>query len=211
MEISYDIYLFFEIAGTIAFAIAGALVAIRNKMDISGIIILAFITGNGGGTIRDLILDAPVFWTQHLLYIFVSIVPAILVFLAYCYFSKILRSKRFKHLLEIVDALGLVAFTIGGASKAMMYQEPATVCVMLGVLTAVGGGMLRDIFAGESPMIFKSQLYVTPTLFGAIVFMVMSHYSANLALLLSSASILFLRFMGIYYNWHLPFPKVLRK
>lgn len=211
MNYTHDIFLFIDIIGMIAFAISGALVGIRNRIDISGICVLAFITGNGGGTMRDLIIGAPVFWTQHLWYVFISIGSAIAVFLIYCFFTRLLRSKHFKQILELFDALGLVTFAIAGASKALAYHEPATVAVLMGTITAVGGGMLRDVFARETPMVFKSQMYATPALVGSIFFVLIIPYSLPGAMLAAAVSLLFLRLMGIYRNWHLPFPKIMRR
>lgn len=211
MALYNTVFMVFDVGGTMAFAISGALVGIRNRLDISAICVLAFITCTGGGTMRDLIIGAPVFWTQNLWFILMSIGPAILVFLFYCFASSLISSKPFANLREFFDALGLVAFTVGGVSKALVYHEPAVVAVMMGVLTAVGGGMLRDVFARETPMVFKSQLYATPCLLGGVVYVIWAPHSVVWALCFSTIAILFLRMMGIYRNWHLPFPKIVRR
>lgn len=201
--LNQSIYYFFEFGGTIAFALTGALVAIKKRMDLSGMIVLAFITGNGGGTIRDLILGQPVFWTVKTYYIYLTVLTAILAFFSYRFFTSLQYHKWRKQVLLLVDAFGLVAFTIDGVSKGLV-AEPMIVAIMMGTLTAVGGGMLRDVLANEVPMIFSGQLYASPTVLGGIAYALLYPHFPNLALVVCTGLIISLRLLGIYRGWHLP-------
>ncbi len=200
---------FFEWTGTVAFAITGALEAIRRRMDLSGAMLLAFVTGTGGGTIRDLILHQNVFWTLQPYYIYLTLLTGALVFFFYQQTTQLLRQTMAQKALLLFDALGLVAFTIDGVSKALAIHEPMVVCVMMGTLTAVGGGMMRDMLANEIPMILRGQLYATPTVLGGLAYLCMIRYTQSDALAMAACAltVLVLRLLGIYRNWHLPMIK----
>ncbi len=194
----------FDLLGTVAFAISGAAVAIRGKLDLIGIMILAFATGNGGGTIRDLILGAPVFWTENEWFILLVVAPAIVLFILLLCKNKKKESLLWGRLLVVADTLGLIAFTISGASKALVYEQPLTVAVMMGVLTAVGGGVLRDILAGKVPSIFGGELYFSSALVGAFLYVGLQEVSWQLAVGLATIAIVFLRVMTVKFGWELP-------
>lgn len=204
MQLTQELYTVFDLAGTIAFAISGALVAIKKEMDLSGALTLAFVTGNGGGTVRDLILHCPVFWTIHIFYILISIGAGALTFLFYYFFSALIESRLFNRLLELVDALGLVAFTIGGVSKTLTFHQSGIIAIMMGTLTAIGGGMIRDVLAQRIPMVFRMQLYATPTVIGGTLYVLLISYNAEAAIIASAVGVLFFRLMGMLFNWHLP-------
>ena len=197
-----------DLLGTIAFAITGALAAIRHRMDLSGAVVLGFIVGNGGGTIRDLILNRPVFWLHDESYIYVTICTALVMFLiAYLTpVEKHHRAKSFAGTLIIADAIGLGAFTIIGMDKAFGVGFGPTIAVMMGMLTAVGGGVLRDVLCREIPMIFRGQLYATPALIGAIVYSLIDQAMPHqLAILTCLTFITGLRLIAYNRDWHLPF------
>lgn len=212
------IYYILELTGVFAFAISGALAALQNRLDLSAAIVLAFLVGNGGGTIRDLLLHTTVFWFQAPYYIYLSVLTGAAVFaLAYASERKrrsiILRKIRFTtrmplyQLLLLCDAVGLGVFTVDGAAKALSLHTDATVAVMMGVLTAVGGGVIRDLICNQIPMIFQRQLYATPALLGAIIYVaIVRHWPAanHDALFLAFTATLSLRLLGIYRNWGLP-------
>lgn len=207
MTITNELLLFCDIVGTIAFGISGTLVAIENDMDISGAMALAFVTGNGGGTMRDLILDCPVFWTVDYVFILLTLIASVCIFYFYYYFPKPIQSKLFKGVLNGVDMLGLIAFTVGGTAKALDLDQLWIVAVMMGALTAVGGGVMRDVLAQKIPVIFRGELYVTPTIVGSIFYVGLEKMSTGMAVLVAAMSIVFFRLMSIFYHWHLPFIK----
>jgi uncharacterized membrane protein YeiH len=207
MHFTTEFLLFCDIVGTIAFGISGALIAIESDMDLSGAVILAFVTGNGGGTIRDLILGSPVFWTVHPVFIVLSLVSGTGIFFLYYYFPKPIKSRLFITSLNFVDMLGLIAFTVGGTAKALDYHQLWIVAIMMGALTAVGGGVIRDVLARKIPEVFRGQLYLTPAIVGACFFVLLEQADTEAAVLSAGISIVFLRLMSILFNWHLPMIK----
>ena len=193
-----------EIIGTIAFAVSGALAAIRHRMDISGAIVLGFLVGNGGGTIRDLLLHREIFWIDNQLYVWITISAAFLTFII----AVISPPKYFKKLerpLMYFDAIGLAAFTILGIQIAFSLHHDAIIAIMMGLVTATGGGLLRDVLCHEPPMVFHGTLYATPALLGALLY-VFTYRWANphIAILYSCLFIVIFRVLAIQFKWHAP-------
>lgn len=155
-----------DYAGVAVFAATGALAASRKQLDIIGFLFLAGVTGVGGGTFRDLILGVPVFWVQNHDYLVVCAAIAVIV-----YFSAHLFESRYKLLLWL-DAVGLAAYCVFGAWKGLIVTGSALIAVVMGVLTATFGGILRDQLAGEPSVLLRPEIYVTAALAGAFVFTV---------------------------------------
>ena len=185
-----------------AFAVTGAFKAIEHKADIVGIIILATITGVAGGTIRDVILgkDLP----NSLIdpsYVIITVVSGIVIFL--------LHSKMKKHWNVFLkfDAIGLGVFTVIGATFAYnMFGMNFLVIVLSGMLTAIGGGILRDVFVSQTPIVFVKELYASASFLGAAVFYIVilltnDVYAGTISGLLLATG---LRMVAIKYNWNLP-------
>ena len=185
-----------------AFAVTGAFKAIEHKADIVGIIILATITGVAGGTIRDVILgkDLP----NSLIdpsYVIITVVSAIVIFL--------LHSKMKKHwnIFLKFDAIGLGVFTVIGATFAYnMFGMNFLVIVLSGMLTAIGGGILRDVFVSQTPIVFVKELYASASFLGAAVFYLVilltnDVYAGTISGLLLATG---LRMVAMKYNWNLP-------
>ena len=185
-----------------AFAVTGAFKAIEHKADIVGIIILATITGVAGGTIRDVILgkDLP----NSLIdpsYVIITVVSAIVIFL--------LHSKMKKHWNVFLkfDAIGLGVFTVIGATFAYnMFGMNFLVIVLSGMLTAIGGGILRDVFVSQTPIVFIKELYASASFLGAAVFYIVilltnDVYAGTISGLLLATG---LRMIAMKYNWNLP-------
>ena len=185
-----------------AFAVTGAFKAIEHKADIVGIIILATITGVAGGTIRDVILgkDLP----NSLIdpsYVVITVVSAIVIFL--------LHSKMKKHwnIFLKFDAIGLGVFTVIGATFAYnMFGMNFLVIVLSGMLTAIGGGILRDVFVSQTPIVFVKELYASASFLGAAVFYLVilltnDVYAGTISGLLLATG---LRMVAMKYNWNLP-------
>lgn len=150
--------------GVIAFAITGALVASRQQMDIIGFMLLGSVTGIGGGTIRDILLGLPVFWVVSPEYLAVCILVSVIVFL-----SAHLVSSRMKLILW-VDAIGLALYATVGAERALATGASALVAVVMGVITACFGGIIRDLLAHERSIIFSREIYVTCAVVSATIF-----------------------------------------
>ena len=201
LSIEFFIYIL-DLFGTMAFAVTGAFKAIEHKADIVGIIILATITGVAGGTIRDVILgrDLP----NSLIdpsYVIITVVSAIVIFL--------LHSKMKKHwnIFLKFDAIGLGVFTVIGATFAYnMFGMNFLVIVLSGMLTAIGGGILRDVFVSQTPIVFVKELYASASFLGASVFYLVilltnDVYAGTISGLLLATG---LRIVAMKYNWNLP-------
>ncbi|PBB26070.1 hypothetical protein CK228_04855 [Mesorhizobium sp. WSM4312] len=153
-----------DYAGVAVFAATGALAASRKQLDIIGFLFLASVTGIGGGTFRDLILNVPVFWVGNRDYVLICAVVAILVF-----FTAHRVESRYKLLLWL-DAIGLAAFSVMGAAKGLAITGSPVVSIITGMLTATFGGILRDLLAGEPSVLLRPEIYVTAALAGAAIF-----------------------------------------
>jgi uncharacterized membrane protein YeiH len=201
LSIEFFIYIL-DLFGTMAFAVTGAFKAIEHKADIVGIIILATITGVAGGTIRDVILgkDLP----NSLIdpsYVIITVVSGIVIFL--------LHSKMKKHWNVFLkfDAIGLGVFTVIGATFAYnMFGMNFLVIVLSGMLTAIGGGILRDVFVSQTPIVFVKELYASASFLGAAVFYIVilltnDVYAGTISGLLLATG---LRMVAMKYNWNLP-------
>lgn len=186
--------------GTVVFAISGALVAARKGMDLMGFAILATVTGIGGGTLRDLILARPVFWVAHWEYIVICVLTAIATF----YFAQHIR-RRFSWLLW-ADAVGLAAFSVLGVQIALSVGTNPFIAIIMGMMTAAFGGLIRDVLAGEPPLLLHREIYASAALLGGVVYVL---FSVTLdqpvwALVLGFIVALVVRALGIVYHWHLP-------
>ncbi|UVK40489.1 trimeric intracellular cation channel family protein [Mesorhizobium sp. AR10] len=153
-----------DYAGVAVFAATGALAASRKQLDIIGFLFLASVTGIGGGTFRDVILNLPVFWVANSGYVLICAVVAVVVF-----FSAHRVESRWKWLLWL-DAIGLAAFSVMGAAKGLAITGSPVVSVITGVLTATFGGILRDLLAGEPSVLLRPEIYVTAALAGAALY-----------------------------------------
>ncbi|TPK90053.1 trimeric intracellular cation channel family protein [Mesorhizobium sp. B2-4-12] len=153
-----------DYAGVAVFAATGALAASRKQLDIIGFLFLASITGIGGGTFRDLILNVPVFWVVNRDYVLICAIVAVLVF-----FTAHRVESRYKLLLWL-DAIGLAAFSVMGAAKGLAITGSPVVSIITGMLTATFGGILRDLLAGEPSVLLRPEIYVTAALAGAAIF-----------------------------------------
>ncbi len=186
--------------GTVVFAISGALVAARKGMDLMGFAILATVTGIGGGTLRDLILARSVFWVAHWEYIVICVLTAIATF----YFVHHVR-RRFSWLLW-ADAVGLAAFSVLGVQIALSTGTNPFIAIIMGMMTAAFGGLIRDVLAGEPPLLLHREIYASAALLGGVVyalFGVVLHQPVW-ALILGFIVALVVRALGIVYHWHLP-------
>lgn len=156
--------LILDYAGIAVFAATGALAASRKQLDIIGFLFFAAFTGIGGGTVRDLILGVPVFWVVNPDYLLICVVTAVLV-----YFTAHLFESRYKLLLWL-DAVGLAAYCVFGAWKAFGVTGSPVIAVVMGVITASFGGILRDQLAGEPSILLQREIYITAALAGAAVY-----------------------------------------
>ena len=199
MDLSF-VYLL-EMTGTAAFAVSGALAASRKNMDIFGFCVLALMPAVGGGTIRDIIIDrVPVFWIADNRYIAVAIIAALVVF-----FTSYKPGSR-RQILIWMDALGLALFAALGTEICLQHDTGPLVAVMLGVTTAVTGGMIRDIICNEIPLILSREIYATAAFIAAVCYVLADNIGLTESLSLGIAVIagFAIRALAIIYNWSLP-------
>ncbi|MDJ0700823.1 MAG: trimeric intracellular cation channel family protein [Woeseiaceae bacterium] len=192
---------FLELLGTAAFAASGALAASRKNMDIFGFMVLALMPAIGGGTLRDIILDrVPVFWVSDTRYVVVAITIALVVF-----FMPHKPGSR-RRLLVWMDAVGLALFAALGTEISLMHGAPPLVAVMLGVTTAVTGGMIRDVICNEIPLILSKEIYATAAFVAGVAYVgvVQLGFADDIALAVGVFAGFVVRALGIVRNWSLP-------
>lgn len=190
-----------DLGGTFVFAISGAMVASKRQMDIFGVMVLAFAAGNAGGITRDLLIGAvPPVAIFNITYLIVSLLAGIAVFLWYPLVARI------NHSVQWLDAMGLAFFAVAGTEKALMFGLNPIMAALLGMLTGIGGGMLRDVLANEVPAVLRSDLYALAALACAAVVALgnVIYLPSILADLLGMAVCFALRYMAIQHGWHLP-------
>lgn len=164
-----SIYQILDSVGLLAFALSGGLVAARKRLDILGFAVLALMPAVGGGTVRDLVLGEPVFWIIDTRPIWIT---AVAVLLAY-YGERHLMSR--KKVIIWADALGLSLFAVSGAHKALTVTGDPLIAVILGVVTGVAGGIIRDIIAHEMPLVLNPEVYATAAFGGATVYALLAY------------------------------------
>ena len=188
-----------EIIGTIAFAAAGTLVGIKKRLDVFGVAILAITTAVGGGIIRDALLgNTPPLAFRNPVFILISIGVAAGVSL---FVKQVIRRQT---LLNVCDAIGLGAFTATGSSLALPYDNLALV-IALGVTTGIGGGVLRDVFVKEIPLVFRKEIYAMASMIGALAFYAMQFViPAGEAMYATFALVTGIRLLSVRYGINLP-------
>ncbi|AIF84898.1 putative membrane protein [Candidatus Nitrososphaera evergladensis SR1] len=197
---------FLDLFGTAAFAATGAFKAVEHKSDIVGIIILATITGVAGGVLRDVIFGRiPPVAIANPFYVIITIGMAVAIFFLYRSF------KHYEGLILKFDAVGLGVFTIIGASFAYsVFGMNFLAMAFAGIVTAIGGGILRDVFVNEVPIVFVKELYASASFAGVVVFfgMLAAGVDVNVAAIPCIALVTGLRMFAMKYNWNLPRPRV---
>ena len=193
---------FASLFGVFVFALSGGLAAARKRMDLFGFIVVALLPAVGGGTLRDLVLGTEVFWIADTNVIWMTICAALVAFL----FSA--RIERQAAAVAWCDAIGLALFSVLGTSKALVLTGSATIAVMMGVTTAVAGGLIRDVVCNDLPLVLHREIYATAAFLGATVYVVAVGYGVGeLTALWSGALLCFCaRGAGILFGWSLPRP-----
>lgn len=191
-----------EIVGVAVFAVTGALAAQGKRVDILGVVILAIVTALGGGTIRDITLNAhPVSWLANTSYLWTAIISAVGAFILCRYVAYPRRA------LLVLDAMGLALFSILGAQKAMMLGQSGVVVVMMAMITGTAGGMIRDVLTREIPLVLHrgGEIYATPAMAGAIFFVAFNGAIDDRLLALISMGLIFaVRMAAVFADLRLP-------
>lgn len=200
-----------EVIGTIAFAVSGAMVAIEKSMDILGVIILGMTTAIGGGVIRDLILGlTPPQMFKNPIYAAISICISIVVFMIK-YYDKDdsigIGTVLYEKILLLFDAVGLGVFTVVGVNVAFNAAGRCSIflSVFVGVLTGVGGGILRDVMAGNTPYVFVKHVYACASITGAVICTLLWNVSGKtFSMVIGMTSVFIIRILAAHYRWNLP-------
>jgi uncharacterized membrane protein YeiH len=190
-----------DLFGTMAFAVTGAFKAIENKSDIVGVLLLATITGVAGGVIRDVVMGQFPNALSDPAYVAITVASGIAIFFLYTHL------KKHWNLFLKFDAIGLGVFSIIGATFAYNLVGLNFLAIMLaGVLTAVGGGILRDVFVTQVPIVFVKEFYVSASFIGILIFYLMLYFGGELysATIVGLAITTTLRLIAMKYNWNLP-------
>lgn len=190
-----------ETLGTISFAISGTFAAMQRRLDPFGVLIIAFVTSIGGGTVRDLLVgDTPVAWMKDVNYCLLILLTAV----ATIFFKT--HVKKFKVTLFLFDSLGLGLFTMLGIQKGIMFGLSPGICIALGTITGCFGGVIRDTLLNTIPLIFHKEVYATACILGGILFYALKYFRLedDIATILVIAFIFMLRVIVVRYKLALP-------
>ena len=189
-----------DILGTIAFAISGVLSALNKRLDPFGILIIAFVAAVGGGTLRDILIEAPIVWMRNLTYVYVIFGSTI--------FAVVFRKRLgyIRRSLFLFDTIGIALYTIVGVEKGIAAGFHPIICVALGTMTACFGGVLRDILCNDIPIIFRKEIYATACILGALVYFlfIRTAMPADIVVIISGATVMTVRLLAVYFNLSLP-------
>lgn len=202
MDKLHTLYYLLDLAGTFAFAISGATAARQRGLDLFGICAIAFTVACGGGIIRDICIGAiPPTGLSNWRYLVTAMIAAGMTIGLYPFV------RRLNHPVLFFDALGLSLFAVTGAQKSLAYGHNAEVAVLLGITTAVGGGVLRDILLNRIPLILEKEIYASAALLGALI-VVSGHYfnwfSSDWISIIALITCFGLRLLALRYHWNLP-------
>jgi uncharacterized membrane protein YeiH len=190
-----------DILGTVAFAISGVLVALNKKMDPFGVLIIAFVTAVGGGTLRDVMIGInPVSWMTNMTYVYVIFGATV--------FAILLRSKinYLRTSLFLFDTIGIGLYTVVGIEKGLNAGLHPIICISLGTMTACFGGVIRDILCNEIPVIFRKEVYATACILGGLTYFVLRKFMAdtNLIFVIAIIVVIVIRLVAVKFKISLP-------
>lgn len=196
-----DLITLIDYMGTLVFAISGVMAGVDRKFDLFGVFILGFVTAVGGGTLRDVLIGStPVGWMQNEIYIYI-----VMASLPICYIwsNIILKMKKGVFLF---DTIGIGLFTILGLQKTLALGLSPLVGVMMGVVSAVFGGIIRDVLSNHAPLIFRNEIYALACLAGAVIFLLFDALlGVDIAMIISILSVIVIRVFAVRYHWSVPF------
>ena len=211
-----SIILAVELIGIISFAISGSVVAIDKEMDFIGVIFLAMTTCFGGGIMRDLVLGrTPLFFTSMPLYVCVGLSTSVIIFLLAKIFKKwyVRRERLVLTFNNIIDAAGIGAFSVSGVKMCLELcpEKGAFLAIMMGMISAVGGGMVRDVCLRDIPFVLRKHIYVLACLFGATLYYVLDVYfiggttvGESIAAVISMLAVFTIRVLATTFKWNMP-------
>ena len=190
-----------DMVGVFACTVAATVLAKRLALDIFGALLVSFVGSIGGGTLRDVLLNRhPVFWLEDLNYFYLIVATSLMVQVFYYGFEKLDKVIRW------FDALGLAAFTVIGIEAALSKGIQMPIVVMMGVMTAVAGGIMRDVLCRQLPLLLHKEIYITASLIGSVFYLVLLHFEVSLWLrdVTTLLLIFAIRMFAVYRQWNLP-------
>lgn len=199
-----DIFVFtIDYAGTIVFAISGALAGMKQQFDLFGVFILGLATAIGGGTLRDLLLGStPVSWMQDTIYVYLVLGGVLFTYLFRPYLKRLRRS------MFLFDTIGIALYTILGLQKALTFGLSPVICVMLGVVSATFGGVIRDVLSSQVPLIFRKEIYASACLAGGILFLITDQWLGEVfGMAVAIVTVFLIRFFAVRRHWSLSFER----
>ncbi len=198
-------YFAIDILGTIAFAISGVLVAMEKKLDLFGVLIIAFVTAVGGGTLRDMLIgNTPVIWMRESVYIF-TILGTVIFAILFVKQLKFLRKTLF-----LFDTIGIGLFTMVGIEKGLSAELLPIMCIILGTITASFGGVIRDILCNEIPVIFHKEIYATACILGGISYFLLIQLPIDGAYAYIAAILIIILVRILVVRFHIALPSIYR-
>ena len=198
-------YFAIDILGTIAFAISGVLVAMEKKLDLFGVLIIAFVTAVGGGTLRDMLIgNTPVIWMRESVYIF-TILGTVIFAILFVKQLKYLRKTLF-----LFDTIGIGLFTMVGIEKGLSAELMPIMCIILGTITASFGGVIRDILCNEIPVIFHKEIYATACILGGISYFLLIQLPIDGAYAYIAAILIIILVRILAVRFHIALPSIYR-
>ena len=199
MEVIYGL----DILGTFAFAVSGAFVASDKKFDLFGVIIIAFVTAVGGGMLRDVLINAhPINWIGDLNYLYIIFFAVLFTFL---FKSKIAHLSK---TMFLFDTIGISVFTLLGLQKGLSYELHPIVALIMGMISAVFGGVLRDVLTNKVPLIFEKEVYASACLAGGVLYLSLNYFKVdeNVNFIISAVAVATIRAIAV--KFHLELPKI---
>lgn len=190
-----------DILGTIAFAISGVLVALNKRMDPFGVLIIAFVTAVGGGSLRDVLIGIqPVSWMTNMTYVYVIFGATV--------FSIVFKSKLnyLRKSLFLFDTIGIGLYTVVGIEKGIVADLHPIICISLGTMTACFGGVIRDILCNEIPVIFRKEVYATACIIGGFTYFLLREFMAdtNFVFIIAGTVVIVIRLIAVKFKISLP-------
>ena len=204
---SENLLLFLEIIGTVAFAVSGAMVGLSKKMDIFGVAVLGIITAVGGGVIRDVVLgNTPPATFRNPVYSVVAVFVSVIIFIPAVRRFLFKKQSIYEKTMLIMDSLGLGIFTAVGIETAYLAEHRSVfLLVFVGMITGIGGGVLRDVLAGNTPYIFVKHFYASASLIGALISIALWNFFGQSAAVIGCAfAVTALRLLAAKFRWSLP-------
>ena len=211
MSVAGQLFTALEFVGTVSFSVSGAMVAIKKRVDLFGVLFLGIITALGGGMLRDMMLGiVPPAMFRNPFSLIVAVITALLVFLLAMVFRRQYISEEMKidHINNVFDALGLGAFTITGVQAAINagFAENLILLVFMGMVTGIGGGLIRDLMVMEIPFVLRKRVYAVASILGGSLFCLLRFFkiSDSISIFISVITVFSIRLLATKFKWNLP-------